>query len=256
MSPFGGFRVVMRTAWIVPSAAAVTASSPISAPVGTTICPPFSLRQRDQLGARQERAGAEHHHAACRPRASAGRSPRARPPAPPRRQDRRAPAARRGGRSGSRSPPPASTPPPCRGRAPRRRRAPGRAVLARAAGQAPARWRRGRRRRFVSRRACGFPVIPGLAEGESPEPITTTSYDDAKRSCAFGIAGVYGFRALRFAEPRNDREWSKPQPTHFPAPSRARERFERRAASRPAAVPAVTARCERRFRSRLSGRRG
>ena len=25
-----------------------------------------------------------------------------------------------------------------------------------------------------------------------------------KRWCAFGTAGVYGFRALRFAEPRND----------------------------------------------------
>jgi len=32
-----GFRVTIRTDWIFPTAAAVTASKPISAPVGTTI---------------------------------------------------------------------------------------------------------------------------------------------------------------------------------------------------------------------------
>ena len=39
----------MRTEWIMPSAAAVTASSPSSAPVGTTIWPPLRLREIDQV---------------------------------------------------------------------------------------------------------------------------------------------------------------------------------------------------------------
>ena len=40
--PRTGLRVIMRTEWMVPSAAAVTASSPMSAPVGAMIWPPCS----------------------------------------------------------------------------------------------------------------------------------------------------------------------------------------------------------------------
>ena len=44
-SPLGGLRVTMVTEWIKPSAAACTASSPSSAPLGTTICAPcFAAR--------------------------------------------------------------------------------------------------------------------------------------------------------------------------------------------------------------------
>ncbi len=45
---------------MVPTAAAVMASSPISAPVGTTIWPPFSFGERDQVLVLQQRADAEH----------------------------------------------------------------------------------------------------------------------------------------------------------------------------------------------------
>ena len=60
--PSAGLRVIMRTEWISPSAAAVTASRPSSAPVGTTIWPPFSFASSTRSQLRQQRAGAEHHH--------------------------------------------------------------------------------------------------------------------------------------------------------------------------------------------------
>src|SRR5215216_592987 len=39
----------------------------------------------------------------------------------------------------------------------------------------------------------------------SPEPIPTDLSNDSQTGCAIGAGRVYGFRALRFAEPRNDR---------------------------------------------------
>jgi hypothetical protein len=46
----GGLRVIRRTEWMRPSAAAVTASSPSSAPLGTMICPPRALASSIRSG--------------------------------------------------------------------------------------------------------------------------------------------------------------------------------------------------------------
>ena len=48
--PFGGLRVVIFTEWIVPSAAAATASRPSSAPVGTMMRPPCALASSIRSG--------------------------------------------------------------------------------------------------------------------------------------------------------------------------------------------------------------
>ena len=181
--------------------------------------PALLARQRDQLGPRQERAGAQHHHAL------AGLEHR---PADRfehrggRRLDGKIRVLRQLGEGDDRAVDPL-LPHPRLGLA---------AVAHRDAGEGKARQslreppgkrppdgaKAGDGDSFGRQHQGTRSVIPGLAEGESPEPITTTSHDDAKRSCASGIAGVYGFRALHFAEPRNDRRWSKPQPTYFPAP--------------------------------------
>jgi hypothetical protein len=48
-------------------------------------------------------------------------------------------------------------------------------------------------------------VIPGHAAGMSPEPTNTDGAERVRdRAASFSQAGVHGFRALRFAKPRND----------------------------------------------------
>ena len=61
MSPRGGLRVVMVTLRISPSAAALTASSPSSAPVGTTMRAPASRAPLDEIDMVEQRAGAQGH---------------------------------------------------------------------------------------------------------------------------------------------------------------------------------------------------
>src|SRR4051812_24848417 len=75
-SPFGGFRVVIFTEWMVPSAAAATASRPSSAPVGTRMRPPLALARSIRSG--RGSSAPQDSTITCLPASSIGRQMRSR----------------------------------------------------------------------------------------------------------------------------------------------------------------------------------
>ena len=72
--PIGGLRVVIFTEWMVPSAAAATASRPSSAPVGTMMRPPLALARSIRSG--RGSSAPQDSTITCLPASSIGRQMR------------------------------------------------------------------------------------------------------------------------------------------------------------------------------------
>ena len=159
------------TEWMSPSAAAVTASSPSSAPVGTMIWPPCALREFDQFRPRQQRAGAQHHdplagrqHRPANPLRSSRRA-RIRP------RDRHAREGRRARRPGRRSSRGRARPAPSPVARRTRRRASAPECPRRAGAPAPGRRCQARRWRRESR---PLRLLPSLARSYAATPAAAS----------------------------------------------------------------------------------